>query len=122
MDLSDWQDTRERSNHAIISASGSDTTLVAAVTGKKIVVVSLFLYLDGDSALRFESGTGGTALTGVMQFYAQQGQAIDPGSSTANLILPFHPMGWMETGIGELLNLEMSNGALASGALQYVLE
>jgi hypothetical protein len=52
---------------AVINAASSDNTLVAAVTGKKIRVLAALFTLAGTTpTARFESGTGGTALTGVM--------------------------------------------------------
>lgn len=92
---------------AVISTAGAaDATLVAAVTSKKIRVLSLFLTCTSQ-ALRFESGTGGTALTGVMA-----------GQTSINLA--FNPLGHFETAAGALLNLEQGGSLASMGWLTYV--
>lgn len=96
---------------AIAAASIGDNTLVAAVTGKKIRVVSLFMVASGGAnSTRFESAAGGTALTGVMDLIAD-----------GQLVLPHNPAGWFETAAAALLNLELSAATAVAGALGYVL-
>ena len=94
-----------------IAASGSgDNTIVAAVTGKKIRVVSLFFICGGTVNVRFESGAGGTALTGVMPFIAQTG-----------MVLPMNEDGWFaDTAAGALLNMELSAAVSVAGSLSYI--
>ncbi len=94
----------------IDDASSGDNTLVAAVTGKKIRVLSLILVSAGTMTVRFESGASGTALTGQMSL-------VD----TAGFVLPYNPRGWFETAAGSLLNLELSGATSADGCLQYQL-
>lgn len=94
---------------AIDAATSGDNTLVAAVTGKKIRVLSLFLMAAGTVNTRFESAAGGTALTGQMNLTAQAGY-----------VLPFNPAGWFETAAAELLNLELSGAVSVDGCLSYV--
>lgn len=95
---------------AIIDAATSgDNTLVAAVTGKKIRVLSLMMIASGVVSARFESGAGGTALSGQMQLIAQAGFTL-PQSST----------GWFETAVGALLNLELSAAISVDGLLTYI--
>lgn len=94
----------------IDAATSGDNTIVAAVTGKKIRVLSYFLILTGTTiSLRWESGAGGTALTGQMTL-AQAG----------GMVLPHNPLGWFETASGELLNLELSGAQSVDGGLTYV--
>jgi NAD(P)H-dependent flavin oxidoreductase YrpB (nitropropane dioxygenase family) len=95
---------------AVINAASSDNTLVAAVTGKKIRVLAALFTLAGTTpTARFESGTGGTALTGVM--------APTAGSV---IHLPYNPLGWFETAAAELLNLELTGTSpSAQGVLVY---
>lgn len=94
---------------AVAAASSGDNTLVTAVTGKKIRVLALFLTMTGTAVtVRFESGAGGTALTGQMT--PAQGQTIT---------LPFCPLGWFETTAGALLNLELGGAQSVDGALVY---
>ena len=98
--------------YAVIDdALSPDNTLVAAVSGKKIRVLGFFLVAAGAVTARFESDTGGTALTGQMTLGAG-----DPFVSTG-----FCPLGWFETLAGELLNLELSATNSVDGALTYTL-
>jgi hypothetical protein len=95
---------------AIDAASSGDNTAVAAVTGKKIRVLSAFFTMTGTAVtIRFESGAGGTALTGQMT--PAQGQTIT---------LPYNPHGWFETAAGSLLNLELGGAQSVDGSLTYV--
>ena len=69
---------------AIDAASSGNNTQVAAVTGKKIRVLAVFLTMTGTAVtIRFEDGADGTALTG--QLGPAAGQTI---------VLPFNPVGW----------------------------
>lgn len=96
--------------YAIIDAATSgDNTLVAAVTGRKIRVVSLYLVASGAVTARFESDASGTALSGQMQLAAN-----------GVLALPYNPSGWFQTASGELLNLELSGAVSVDGGLSYV--
>lgn len=94
---------------AIDTASSGDTTIVAAVTSKKIRVLSCFLVAAGAVNVRFESGAGGTALTGQMNLTTNSG-----------FVLPYNPAGWFETGSGSLLNLELSGAVSVDGSLSYI--
>lgn len=105
------QDTTVRAvDHVIINASTSgDNQLLAAQTGLKIRVVSLFLVSAGTVSVRFESGADGTALTGQMPLVANTG-----------FVLPFNPTGWFETAADVLLNLELSAAVGVHGSFSYV--
>lgn len=95
---------------AIISATASgNNTLVAAVSGKKIRVISGLLVATGAVNIRFEDGASGTALTGVMQLVANTGFAM-----------PYVPVGHFETGDNTLLNLELSAAISVNGWLVYI--
>ena len=96
--------------YAVIDhATLGDNTLVAAVAGKKIRVLAVWVDGSGGANLvRFESGAGGTALTGLVSITA-----------TAGYVLPANGFGWFETAPGELLNLELTIALLVSGALVY---
>ena len=96
--------------YAVIDdAVSGNNTIVAAVTGKKIRVVSLFLISAGIVNVRFEDGAGGTALTGQMALVANTG-----------FVIPFSPLGWFETGSNTLLNLELSDAISVDGCLTYL--
>ena len=92
----------------IDAATSGDNTLVAAVTGKKIRVLSLFLVASAAVTVRFESGAGGTALTGQMSLAAN-----------GVLSLPFNEQGHFETAAAALLNLELNGATSVDGALTY---
>ncbi len=93
----------------IDAASSGDNTILAAVSSKKIRVLSCFMVAAGAVNVRFESGASGTALTGQMNL-AQNG----------GFVLPFNPVGWFETAATTLLNLELSGATSVDGCLQYV--
>lgn len=95
---------------AVISASTSgDNTLVAAVVGKKIRVLSYCLVCAAAVMVRFEAGVAGPALSGQMEFAANSGIAII-----------FSPVGHFETSVNTLLNLELSGAVSVAGHLTYV--
>lgn len=94
---------------AIDAAVSGDNTIKTAVSGKKIRVLSLFLVSTGTVTVRFESGAGGTALTGQMQLMNGTG-----------FVLPFNPGGWFETAANTLLNLELSGAVSVDGCCSYV--
>lgn len=96
---------------AVDAATSGDNTLVAAVAGKKIRVLAGSLTMTGTAVtIRFESGAGGTALTGQMT--PAQGQTVP---------LPWCPAGHFETAAGELLNLELGGAQSVDGWLVYCL-
>jgi hypothetical protein len=95
--------------YAKIEASTvGDNTLVSAVTGKKIRVLSYSFIVSAATTVRFESGAGGTALTGVMSF-------PDDAGTTCG----FNEGGWFETDASALLNMELSADG-ADGHLSYI--
>jgi len=95
---------------ALINTSSSgDTTLVAAVASRKIRVVSYAFICSGTVGVKFQSGTGGTALTGVMEFTAQTG--IAPG---------LNQWGHFESASGVLLAINLSAAIAVRGHLTYL--
>lgn len=92
----------------IDAATSGDNTLVAAVASKKIRVLALWLVSAGTVNVRFESGAGGTALSGQANLVANTG-----------FVLPFNPAGWFETASNTLLNLELSGAVSVDGSLTY---
>lgn len=93
----------------IDAALSPDNTIIAAVGGKKIRVLSYSFIAAGAVTARFESDTGGNSLTGQMQIGAN-------GKASAE----FNPLGHFETVAGELLNLELSGAVSVDGHLTYV--
>ena len=93
-----------------ISANTSgDNTILAAVTGKKIRILSLVIVSAGTVNIRLESGAGGTALTGVMPLVVNN-----------SLVWPLNQYGYTETAAATLLNLELSAGVAVTGCLTYI--
>lgn len=96
---------------AVDVASSGDNTLVAAQgSGNIILVHQVFLIASAAVTVRFESGAGGTALTGQMQLAANSG-----------FVLPFNPVGWFKTSANALLNLELSGAVSVDGVLGYTV-
>ena len=95
---------------ASIAASGNgNNTVVAAVTGKKIRVLAYNFMANGTVNAKWQSGAGGTDLTGLKYLVANTG-----------LVAPFNPVGWFETAAAALLNLNLSAGIAVGGELVYV--
>ena len=92
---------------AVVNAAVGDNAIVAAVTGKKIRVLSGLLVAGAIGTVRFESAAGGTALTGIMVCVASN-----------VLPFPFNPLGHFETVAGQALSLETT--ADVDGWVTYV--
>lgn len=100
---------------SVSAASSGDNTLVAAVTGKKIKVLSLVLVAASAVTVALESGASGTALTGDMSLVA---------NGDLKVVFPLAEVGyhWVETAAGALLNLELGGAVQVSGMLVYYTE
>jgi|GEM_PF-1635448 len=95
---------------AAISASASgNNTVVSAVTSKKIRVLAYNFIAAGTVNAKFQSGAGGTDLTGLKYCVANSG-----------LVAPYNPAGWFETASNTLLNLNLSAAVAVGGELTYV--
>jgi hypothetical protein len=92
------------------STSGDNTLLAAAGASNKIRVTSLYLVSAGTTTVRFESGAGGTALSGAMSLVANTG-----------FVLPHNPNGWFETAANTLLNMELNAAVQVSGGFSYIV-
>lgn len=90
--------------------AAGDNTIVAAVAGKKIRVLSYVIVAAGAVTVRFESAASGAALTGQMSL------AANGGVSCA-----YNEGGWFETAAGALLNLELGGIVSVDGHLSYIL-
>lgn len=92
-----------------VAAAQTDAVLVAAVTGKRIRVISYLVELTAAGDILFESGTA-TALTGVIELTADV-PTVFPGGVNAPAF---------ETAIGASLTLTNTGaGAAARGHLAY---
>lgn len=95
---------------AKIAAAGSgDNTIVAAVSGKKIRVLAYNFMSAGTVNAKFQSGASGTDLTGLAYMVANTGK-----------VAPYNPVGWFETGVNTLLNLNLSAAIAVGGELVYI--
>lgn len=95
---------------ATIAASTSgNNTLIAAVTSKKIRVLAAAFVSNGTVNAKFQSGAGGTDLTGLFYTVANTGA-----------VLPFNSAGWFETGSNTLLNLNLSGAVAVGGCITYI--
>lgn len=96
--------------YAVIAASTSgNNTIVAAVATKKIRVLAYNMIAAGTVNAKFQTGAGGTDITGLKYLIANSGIAA-----------PFNPAGWFETAAGVLLNLNLSAAIAVGGELVYV--
>lgn len=91
-------------------ASSGNNTIVAAHPGAIIRVVQCFLVAAGTVTVTWQSGAGGTAITGGVQLVAQTGYVLNMADD-----------GWFETASGVLLNLNLSANISVDGALAYIL-
>lgn len=95
---------------AIAASTSGNNTLVLAVSGKKIRVLAYNLIGSAAVNAKFQSGAAGTDLTGLKYIAAAGG----------GICAPFNPVGWFETGINTLLNLNLSGAVAIGGELVYV--
>ncbi len=97
---------------AVIDTASADTTIVAAGTGKKSMVTSFMIVASGGAQtnIRWESGAGGTALTGEMDL-ADNGQ----------LFATYNPGGHFQAAASTLLNLQIGATTSVDGWVTYVL-
>jgi len=104
-------DATSEVKYGVIDAalSGDNTLQAAAGAGIKIRILSVMMVSAGTVTARFESGAGGTALTGQMNLIANSG-----------FTLPYNPAGWFETVDNTLLNLELSAAISVDGCFSYV--
>jgi len=95
---------------AVVSGSTSgNNTLVAAVASNKIRVISGLFMAAGTVNVTFQSGAGGTPITGALPLVANVG-----------FTLPYDPTGHFETGVNTLLNMSLSAAVAVTGWIKYV--
>lgn len=93
---------------AVSAAGAGNNTLIAAVTGKRIRVYQVLLVAAGTVTLKFQSGAGGTDLTGAMAL------ATSVGFSSG-----WNPVGHFETAAGALLNASLGGAVSVAGWIVY---
>jgi len=102
--------SQERTALVVSGATSGNNTLLAAVSGSAIRVLSYTLVAAGSVTVRFESGASGTALTGVMSLIAG-----------VPLVVNLEREGHFQTAVSTLLNMELSAGTQVSGHITYCL-
>lgn len=100
-------------HNQVVAASGTDTSILAAVAGKKIRVFDADLDCAGTATVfTFNSkpSGSGTAIAGPYN------QAI-----SENKILGYNPHGWFETNVGEGLSATTAAGSNTTVLISYAL-
>jgi len=94
-------------------ATSGDNTLVAAVAGRRIRVVSFFGLATGAVAVYFTSGAGGAVIWG---------DATNKIALAANggFVLPRNTDGWFQTAPGAALVVNLSGAVAFSGGVTYL--
>lgn len=91
------------------AASGTNQTLVAAVTAKKIRVLAAVFVAGGTATtLTFNSATLGAI------------SALFANAANGGATLPFNPSGWFETVAGEALTVTTGAGSTTGIQITYV--
>jgi hypothetical protein len=93
----------------IVASSSGATTIVAAVTSKKIRVVALKLIANAAVNAKWQSHVTPTDKTGLSYLAANGGE-----------VLPYNPVGWFETVSGEALDINLSGAVAVGGHLTYI--
>ena len=86
-----------------------NTAAIAAVPGAAIRVLGLALV------------NGGTANNGKFQSNTTDISALFALGINGGLVLPFNEHGWMQTAIGEALNVNLSGATAVGVQLSYIL-
>lgn len=111
-------ETHEVKRASINCATSGDNTLVAAVTGKSILVLAFFLSGFGTAIGAYlKLGSSATALGN-----GTQTTLIDKSGVAGNpsITLPFNPEGWFKTDAGSALVLNLSGAQGVAGQVVYV--
>lgn len=89
------------------SSIGSNT-IIAAVAGARIRVLSVVMVSTLANAVKFMSN-------------ATDISATFPLAANGGVVLPFNEHGWFETAIGEALNLNMTAATATGTQVHYIL-
>lgn len=96
-----------KNGFANIAAAQTDSSVIAAVTGKKIRV----------HAIAFV--TGGTATTITMNSGSSAISCLFANGINGGAVLPYNPNGWFETAAGAALTATTGAGATTGIQVQY---
>jgi len=109
--VQDEKSGKQRVKFATIAATASgDTEVVAAVSGRKIKVLSFYYVTDAATNIRFRSATNSIAGSGLLRWGAAD-NGIAPGYS---------PVGYFIGSTGEALNINLSANANVDGGVTYI--
>ena len=93
-----------------VNVSGAgDNSLIAALPGKKALLVAGLFMASATVTVRFEDGAAGPDLSGDISLIANVG-----------FVIPYLPIGWALTSVNTALNLNLSAGVQIGGFLVYV--
>lgn len=95
----------------IAAASSGDNTVVEAVADRRIRVLSCWLVAAAAVTVKWQSGAGGTDLTGAASLAANGGY-----------VLPFNEGGWFQADTNTLLNLSLGGAVSVAGSISYIEE
>ena len=93
---------------ATITGSASSIDLIAAVSGKSIRVLSMVLKVSGAGTFLFNSQA------------TEIGRIIATSAEPA-VVLNWNPDGWLQTAVGEKLNLGNAGSLTVSGFVTYLV-
>ena len=103
-----FRETVENQKQVVISENTTgDQEIVAAVTGKRIVVTSFWFKCSAANTLTWKSAT--TAISGAAAW-----------EQSGGMIAPFNIGGYFWTIAGQALNLNLSAAQQVSGSLTYI--
>lgn len=84
----------------------ADTTLIAAVASKKILILAMDIDLTPTTTIQIDDGSGGTRILGPW---------------TASRVLPFNPAGWAKGSTNTLVHGNFTSGTgPVTGTITYV--
>jgi hypothetical protein len=91
----------------IVASASGNTAVVAAVTGKRIRVLSYSLIAAGTASVKFQSAT--TDITGTYPLVANTGLSDNGGEA-----------GVFQTGVAETLHINLSAAVAVGGRVTYI--
>jgi hypothetical protein len=91
-----------------VSSSSGQKAVVAAVSGKKILVLSVIVTTDTAQIIKFQSAS--TDIT-----------ASHPVAASGGFVLPYNPCGWFETIVSQALNINLSTTSSLGATIVYCL-
>ena len=92
----------------INETNAGDKEIVAAVSSTILNVHAFVLTTTAAGVYRWESGAGGTALTGIMNVAADD-----------TIVFPFSEVAWFSTAAGSSLSMELAVTGDVDGVLIY---